>query len=166
MHLISNNWNPPPTPLPVWEGSDAQPLKTNPLCLSLFSHLKQHSSQTFVSLRQLLEFCWWLSSVCGLRAFCVRHSRWGPTLWAVLMAAAITRTMNEFLWCDRKGRDIINKDKEADGCLVVVKAEKLLILGYRNRMFPRLGYFQFRIKNVVNIYSIYSHVFRSYTNKI
>lgn len=43
------------------------------------------------------------------------------------MAAAIARTMNEFLLRDRKGRDIINKDKEADGCLVGVKAEKMLM---------------------------------------
>lgn len=43
------------------------------------------------------------------------------------MAAAIARTMNEFLWCERKERDIINKDKKADGCLVGVKAEKMLM---------------------------------------
>lgn len=153
MHLISNNWNPPPPPL-FKKGLTLSLLKWIPyVCRCALVSNSTAPRHTFVSLRQLLEFCWWRSSVCGLRAFCVRHSRWGPTLWAVLMAAAITRTMNEFLWCDRKGRDIINKDKEADGCLVVVKAEKLLILGYRNRMFPSLECFQFWINTVLNIYS-------------
>lgn len=56
---------------------------------------------------------------------------WQPFVWdtpdGVPHSAAIARTMNEFLWCDRKGRDIINKDKEADGCSAGVKAEKMLM---------------------------------------
>lgn len=111
MRLISNNSNVSPL---VWKVLMLSPLKWIPLRLVLLCVFKHHSSQTFFCLWRLLEFCWWLSSACALTAFCVRHSRWGPTLGAVLMAA-IARTMNEFLWCDRKGRNIINKDKEADG---------------------------------------------------
>lgn len=73
-----------------------------------------HNTGTW--LRQLLKFCWCPSSLCGLTVFCVRHSRWDPTLWAVLMTSSITGTINENLWCDREGKNIINKDNEADGC--------------------------------------------------
>lgn len=67
-------------------------------------------------LRQLLKVCWSLSSLHGLTVFCVRHSRWDPTLWAVLMTSSITRTMSENLWCDRERRSIINKANDVDGC--------------------------------------------------
>lgn len=64
-------------------------------------------------LRQLLKVCWSFSSLSGLTAFWVRHSRQDPTLWAVLMTGSITRTISESLWCDRQGKNIIITDNEA-----------------------------------------------------
>lgn len=83
--------------------------------------------------RQLLKVCWSLCGLPGLTLFCVRHSRWDPTLWAVLMTSSITRTTSESLWCDREGSNIINKDNEADGCSNGWLEEKKQEVGQRWR---------------------------------